>query len=307
MAEFNRFELEGFAKIAAEDYLNNGSDLNDRITGMARENEFTDHHIDRVVQMTNTFVNGELVKQARSEQRDPRVKFELASGEKVRESLNSDRVKAAELRERAELADLFDLGTPAADHGRVLDGVFGKLAGSPYQGAKSVSHEDLTRSYVFEPDRLEKVASHIDSRSIGLAQQSLETLAAEARSDLGVQKLAMAEAEQGIRDEINDQLLTGMSPASLRAVFNSAYEGQPLNDYLDGLVTKVAARLGVREGRNAFVAGSTVNADHPLMAKSAALMDCLRETAKIDRGHKKAAEAVKRARADYALAVGQGR
>jgi hypothetical protein len=307
-SSFTRFELENFAKVAAQSYLGDGADLNSTIAKMARENDFTSHHIDRVTQTANTFVNGALVKKARDQKADPRVKFDLASSEKVAGLMRGGQEKTASLRARAEIEDLYRVPARALDRERVLDGVLGKLASDPLaHEPHSVDHVELAGEYLRSPGRVEKVATVLTSASIGMALQTLESLEAQAEDAHMRRKLAMDDAERELRSEIHDQILFGAAPATVRDVIKQAGLEGHVSTYLDTLVTKVAASVGAREGGSALDERSVVNAGHPLLTKAASLSREMGEALTAKRGLDKIAGARARARHDLAAAARGGR
>jgi hypothetical protein len=296
-AQFSQFELENFSKIAAQAYLDGGVDLNDTITKLAQENDFTPHHIERVVQNTNILVNGTLVGQAREQNQDPRITFPLANASVVGDRINEPVTrKHAEYRERA-VRELYTLPPSAIDKQALLDGVLGKMVASPY-ASQSVDHMALAESFLRK-----EAAVAADAASLGLACQTLADLEHRALTDHNVRKLAMEEAEHELRDEINDQLLVGMSPATMRAVIKHANLSSATAQYVDTLVTKVAARLHQREGDNAFATTALVNHEHPLITKAASVDQLVAASARTRRGLDKIADAHRRAHIQYVHAV----
>lgn len=300
----NRFELENFAKTAAQAYLDGGVGLNETITKMAREHSFTEHHVERVAQNANILVNGALVTRARSDGDDPRVTFEMAKSADINGGLQTD--DDGDMQKAAEVIDLFKVKPQKAPN--VIDRVLGKTAADPYaQHPKSVDHMQMAEAFVREPQMAEKVAGAVDSQSLSLVCQTLEDLENNALSDHNVTKLAMSETETGLRDEIHDQLLSGMAPATVREVIKHAELNKKVADYVDKLVTKVAAKLQLREGQSAFVNGSLTNAQHPLIVKSAAVMDKVDEAVRTHRGMEKLSSAHQSARVQYRQAVREKR
>lgn len=305
-AHFNRFELEDFARRAAQAYLQGGEDLNDSITKIARENEFTSHHVDRVVQTANTMVNGALVKQAKDENADPRISFELAKSEEVVRRLASGQDKLAELRREAEVIDLFTVKKASVDTSAVVDGVLGKTAADPYANhAQSLDHMDLTKLFV--KNAADDTAKNADAQTIGRVCQNLESLEKQAKIDHSAAKNAMLDAEDDLRSEIHDQILVGMAPATVRDVIKHAELDEDVAKAIDQLITKVAADLQVREGKSAFCDRSLVNKHHPLIDKAASVKGKINEAVRVGKGLSKIAAARAAARSHYTRAVREGR
>jgi hypothetical protein len=303
-AQYNRFELETFAKSAADAYLQGGADLNDSITKMAQENEFSHHHVDRVVQNANIMVNGSLVNSARSSGQDPRVTFPLAKSAEVMNRMGSDTHKLADMRKEAEVINLFQVSPVTMDKEALLDGTVGAKAPDPYAAhAKSVDHMKLASDFVHGTAE----AKEINAASLALASRTLENLEHRALTEHSLAKEAMDLSEQELCQEINDQILYGSSPATVRDVIKNADLNKVASEFVDKLVTKVASGLQVREGTTAFVSGSLVNPEHALIQKSAAIMGHVQDAVRTKRGLDKLASAHKTAHQEYARAVREGR
>jgi len=305
---FSRFELEGFAKTAADTYLRGGQPLNDTISKLAREQQFTEHHIDRVAQAANTLVNAALVKKARKEGSDPRVRFDLADGGEIRRSLRGDRQRAVDVAKTAAVTEAFTMPRQPLDRGQVLDSVFGARAADPFAGApRSVDHGELAETYVKQEKVAAAIASRVTSASIGAALQTLETLYTQARQQTTTDKLAMDAAESDLRDQIHDTLLDGVSPATLRATIKRAGLDQRVAKYVEALVTKTAASLALREGKSALGDEAVVNVSHPLFSKAASVLKIIDKASTSFEGQKKLAKAVDAARRDFRAAASGGR
>jgi len=303
-AQFNRFELENFGKLAAHAYLDEEVSLNDTITKLAREHSLNSHQIDRVSQNANIFVNGSLVSQAKEGGTDPRVAFPLAQGDEVTKRLDANGEKIATLRKEAEVFDLFTVDRQAHDPGSVLDNVLGKMAPDPYANmAKSVDHVKLASEFVTG----DPMTGNVDTSTLGLVCQTLENLEQRALTDHSLNKVAMDDAESELRCEIHDQILYGLNPATVRDVIKNAKLDDQTAGYVDALVTKVAADLRAREGESSFCDRSLVNQNHSLMTKSASVMDMVKKTVTTRLGLEKLSAAHKASRAEYAKAVRDGR
>lgn len=303
---FNKYELENFAKIASRVYLENGTDLNETITKLAKENGLNRHHIDRVAQTANTLVNGEIVKQARSENRDPRLRFDLADGEKIAAAVNA-RVKTAEYAGVED--DLYAVARERDDVAGVVSALFGAPARDPFADhARSVSPADLTAAYVREPETVVKIASRLDSQSLALSHRDLELMTARARNQLATDKVAAEAVYMDMADEIETQILNGESPATIRDVVKRANLDQSMTEFVDTLITRTAAAIGgVREGVSKLAASDVVNTSHPLFAKTAALASVGERVSASAAGVKRLSSACKLAAAHLNAAVGAGR
>lgn len=303
--DLNRFELENLGKTAAQAYIHGGAKLNDTIAKLARDNDLSRHQIARVAESANILVNGALVSQARENGRDPRVTFPLADASAINPHPEVD--KAAELRKTAEVAELFRVRGPL-DRPRIVDGVFGKLAADPMAGyAVSRDHMAMAADFVKNAADAEARAPTTTAATLSLVCQTLDHLRQTALTDHNLAKEAADGAEYGLRAEINDQLLSGLAPATARSVIKAAGLDATTAKYVEGLVTKIASNLRLREGHSAFGAGAVVNAGHPLITKSAAIMSTVARVADTRRGLDKLATAHQLARVHYQRAVREGR
>jgi hypothetical protein len=304
--EFSKYDLEDFAKLAAKAYLDDGQDLNETITKLARENVLNSNHVDRVVQNANILVNGSLVKQALDGGRDPRIKFDKANSHAVARILSGDTVKEASAVRREKLASMFSVEPEKSRS--VIDEVVGLQAPDPYSGhAKSVDHVELAELYIKEPEKVASISGKLTSATIGLAHQTLETLESEARRRHDLDKMAMDEAEISIRNEIHDQILNGSNPATIRDVVKTAEMDLRMKKTMDSMISKVASDLRSKEGASTFVDGSGVNANHPLIKKAFAVGDLFNRAVSSKNGFDKFASAKSSAESDLKSAMREGR
>jgi len=298
-APFNRFELENFAKMAAHAYLDNNVPLNDTITKLAIEHSLNCHQIDRVSENSNILVNGTLVKKAKEQGTDPRVTFPLASRDEITLMLNEDGVKEANLKKEAEVLELFTVPKAKVNVTKIAEAVCGTIVDDPYKNLpKSVDHVKLAEDFLGG----KSIQENIDIASLNLVCQTLEDLENRATIDHASTKMAMDQAECELRDEINDQLLYGLTPATIRDVVKHAQIDSITSNYVDGLITKVAANLQMREGKSSFESSSHVNDNHPLLVKSAAVMSTVNKAVTAGRGLQKIASAHKKALKLYSAA-----
>lgn len=310
-AQFNRFELEAFARSAADAFHSGGVDLNDTITKIAHENGFTEHHVQRVVENANILVNGELVKTARARGDDPRIAFPLADSAEIwrRVSGGETRDKVAEARKEAEVFELFSVKAASPDPDRVIDGVFGPPARDPFADhAVSRDHMSLAGDFVKSAEVAEAKAKNTDAATLSLVSQTLDALAGRARTDSEVAKVAMEQAENELLVEITNQIMSeGLSPATVRDVIKAASLDGRVAEVCDRLVTKAAALGDVREGVSDFGADAIINTNHPLIVKAASLMDDVSHAVRVGTGAETFSGAARRARDAYARAVREGR
>ena len=80
----HKSELEMLAKKASSQFLEHGTSLDESILQVSSSHSLNDEQTKRVVEMTNVFVNGHLVKEAKSSGKDPRLTFKMASMEGVK-------------------------------------------------------------------------------------------------------------------------------------------------------------------------------------------------------------------------------
>ena len=303
-AQFNRFELENFAQSVADAFLQGGADLNDSITKLAQENDFTPHHVDRVVQNANILVNGALVSKARGGGEDPRVTFPMAKSASIQSRMNPGSEKTAGVRKEAEVIELFTVRKQASDHSAVLDSTVGKMAPDPYASmSKSVDHVKLASAFVTG----EAEAESVDSASLSLACQTLENLEHRALTDHSLAKEAMDLSEQTLCEEIYLQLMEGNAPATIRDVIKQAGLEDFVAEAVDKLVTKVAASIASREGTSAVTDGSLINCEHPLIKKASKITASVERAVRMRSGLDKLSSAHSQAQREYAKAVREGR
>jgi len=304
--QLNRFELENFGKMAANAYLDEGQDLNETITKLAREHELNGHQVNRVVENANILVNGALVTKAREAHEDPRVTFPLASSAQVSEALTDN--KQASLHKAAAVRKLFTVKPETVDRQRVVDGVFGKLASDPYAHEfVSRDHVAMAAGFIKDAAQTARDAETTTAATLGYVCATLASLEHQALTDHNLAKMAMDEAESVLRQEINDQILSGVAPATARDVVKAANLDKATTKYLDVLVTKIASGLRAREGQSAFVDRSLVNRQHPLIIKAAEVSKHVQTAIQSRRGLSKLSASHQAARLQYGQAVREGR
>jgi hypothetical protein len=310
MTGFNKYELELFSKKAADAFLRDGVDLDDSITALARENGFTEHHIDRVAQKANSFVNAELVKSARDTKNDPRISFKLASAADVKKRVSGQEKRAADESRAAELAlqAAFTLPRKTVDKVATVNGTFGQPVGDPMASKPvSLDPDEVASAYVKQAHVAEAVAPKVDAGTLELACQTLDTLVSRAVSDCSLAKIAAQDAEQAIWNEVTELMLSGHSPATLRDVVRVGVGDSKLAGYVDGVITAVGADVGAREGKSQLVAGAAVNGSHPLLAKIAEVIPALENRRRAERGRDLLTKAASQASADHRRAVRERR
>lgn len=310
MPGFNKYELELFSKKAADAFVRDGVDLDDTITSQAMENDFTDHHVDRVVQKANSYVNASLVKSARDAKSDPRVSFKLASAESVKSRVRGDdkKLRAEEKTAAAHRLAAFTVPAPVVDKTAAVRSAFGDMARDPMSDRPwSLDPDELVVAYVKEAHVASAVASRTDVETLNSAHQTLESMTAQARTEAMAAKIAAGEAEESLVDEIRGLMLSGNNPATLRSVVRLGAGDDKLASYVDTLITDIGVDLGVREGRSAFAPGSVVNGGHPLLAKIASVRPALEKLARVEKARDRLIKAAENARSDMAVAVRRSR
>jgi hypothetical protein len=304
--QLNRFELENFGKMAANAYLDEGQDLNETITKLAQEHDLNGHQINRVVENSNILVNGALVTKARENHEDPRVTFPLANSAQIMEALSDH--KQASLHKEAAVKKLFTVAPADIDRQRVVDGVFGKLASDPYAHEfASRDHVVMAADFVKNAAKASADAETTTAATLSYVCATLASMENRALTDHSLAKVAMDEAESELRQEINDQILSGLSPATVRDVVKAAGLDKATSKYLDVLVTKVASGLRAREGQSAFVDRSLVNKQHPLIVKAAEVSQRVQAAVQSRQGLRKLSASHQAARLHYGRAVREGR
>jgi hypothetical protein len=301
MPGFNKYELELFSKQAADAFVRDGVDLDDTITSQALENGFTDHHVDRVAQKANSFVNAALVKNARDDRSDPRVSFKLASAESIKSRAKGGHAKVAEdgRQARQALRSLFTVQRAAVDKTAAVRSAFGDTPRDPMAGERwSLDSDELAEAYVKQAHVAGVVASRSDVETVNGAFLVLDTMAKQARMDARAAQMNAETAEGEIFDEIKELILNGHNPATLRDVVCVGVGDEKLAAYVDGMITAAGAELGAREGRSSFVPGSAVNSGHPLLSKISHVLQILEKRAHVDRARDRLIKAAEAAAAD---------
>jgi hypothetical protein len=305
MANFNRYELESFAKRAAEAYLIGDKPLNDSICKIASDYSLNQDQIQRIVENSNTLVNGKLVKKARLEKSDPRVAFGRAETKEILANLksNSSSAKSDELRKNAEFSEMFKVAEPTFDHDAVLNKTLGPMV-EDYRGAQpvEVNPHDLAIDYVGGGE-LSKVASGLHHHSIKLACDRLEEVMIMAREKRAA---AMHRAEiksAELRDRISNQFHMGTSPATLRDVVKHACANPHIAQIADSMITKLAGASEFREGESVISDMTIVDINHPIVSGLRGLADDKNELDEARTVEEKVASAYRAARSDLSKAV----
>lgn len=295
----SKFELENFGQMAAQAYLQDGVDMNDTITKLAKENSLTPDQVSRVSENANIFANGALVKKAIDTNQDPRVSFTLANAAEVNKRISSPDPGADDLRKVSELRDLYTIKKQGHWN---LDEVLGHKSRDPYT-SRSLDPMALTQEFVRDPGT--KTAA--DTQTLSRVCQTLDTLYHRALTDHNLAKEAMDMTEASLSEEIRDQINAGLAPATVRDVVKAANLDEVTTRYLDTLVTKVASDLKAREGKSAFAPGSLVNAQHPLIEKAASVAKSVSFAVRTRGGLEKIASAQTGATKSYLTAVKEAR
>ena len=284
----NRFELENMGKIAAMAYLKKGANLNDTIMDMAKNNDFTDHQVCRVVENANILVNGALVKKAREEKSDPRVTFKMAEAHEIIDELKNGQRKEAVDRQRVnEIRGMFHVKKAAAEPVAIFDDVRDPYANEP----QSFDHMELARKLVSgEKHDLEKMSWP----TLSLTNQTLESLHKLASDKVEVMRLEMDDLEKRLKNEICDEMLSGHNTATIRDVVKMARLENIVERYVDETITKVACDIDTVEGKSRFSdTTDTINDNHPIFKTALAIEKRLDSSLKANVTRQKIAKAIK--------------
>lgn len=207
MPQLNKFEIEMFAKRAAQDLLEHGRDLNDSILEIAGVNDMSREQVKRIVEAANTVANGELVKRAKVTGNDPRVSFKLADSTEVfsRMIAATPEAKFAALQSEEKLASMFKVP--------VVKPVIEKTAARSEPRLSNMKSTELAAAYVQGQDVTGQsftegqLADAIDDLS------RTQTAAREKWAQLALAEgSVLASFERAVEREIH----TGLSPATIK-------------------------------------------------------------------------------------------
>jgi hypothetical protein len=309
MANFNKYELESFAKRAADAYLRESKPLNDSITKMASDMGLNQDQVQRIVENSNILVNGTLVKRARLEKSDPRITFERASGSVVKEAMDAsgDRAMAKQAQAGREFASMFKVAEAKVDNEALLDKVIGPMTPSHY-GTQSVEVDpnDLAIDYV-GGQGLAKSAEAISTHSIKLACDRLEAVMIKAREKRAHVLFAAEKTGADLKDEIRNHLASGVTPATLRDVVKHAGIDGYMQQIADIMISDVAKIAELREGDSTIGEYTLVNTDHPILAGLRKLSEAKGELDEARSVEQKVASGWRTARNDLTRVASRGR
>ncbi len=307
MTHLSRFDLEYMAKKAASEHLSSGRDLDDCIASLAGSENVSREQIKRVVESSNTFVNAELVKRAKSTGQDPRVAPEkLASSDGVFARLMGERPAAKEAHAKAvdKIANAFVVTGKKASKVSVDEAMgFGdgttKIADiRPAQ--KYASSLGLAQAYVAG---VEGDASAYSSRTLDDACGDLELLHSKANVKCA-EIVNQADDMSGVlADTVRQQMLSGTTPATLRDLVKRAKIGDKTATMADIMITKCAEEVGASEGTTQIVADTLISRDHAFFVGLTEIDKLWKEAEARDGLRDKIASAEGRARADWARSV----
>lgn len=275
MASLNKFEIESFAKRAAQDFLSSGRNLNESVAEMAGSGDWNREQIKRVVEATNTIVNGALVKKAKAEKSDARITFAMADSVKIGAILIADmpEAKIAAQKNVDRLSSMFIV--PLQDTKAAAELLKTAHNQSSFQPVRRVSPEPgvyLGQRYLQGDDvsawdwTLGQVADAVEALSevSKMASQSWAALDNDEQAVLA-----------GLAREAETQMHAGMTPATIKHVIDSdMVAALPEHRKIAAeVIDAVAQELGRDQGRNQIDPGSIIDGQHPLIAHVHGLVD----------------------------------
>jgi hypothetical protein len=267
-------ELESFAKQASAKFINNGVSLDEAVFEVASVNSLNDEQTKRVIGYTNTFVNNELVKQAKAHGKDPSIHFPMASAEGVKTASKKigGHAKTASKKSDAEfdifgsdpvekVASMFEVPEAEMSNEEVMTKVAGAASTAP-----TLSHLDenvLTEAYIkgttlqghyFLPSQMEAAARNVQT-TMEFAKQAQAGLDHEI--ELGLAAL---------KDTVHDLMLDGTTIASLKHI--AATEN--MSKTASAVIHDVNIEQGIDvermgEGKNQVEAGAIIDPRHPFI------------------------------------------
>lgn len=297
MAQLTKFEIEMFAKRAAQEFIEHNRDMDDAIFEYAGANDLNREQIKRVVEAANTMANGELVKRAKASGGDPRVSFKLADSTRVfsRMIAESPEAKVAHERKVSTLSAMFVV--PETKPQRE------KVASAPRAKMSEMSGPELAAAYV----RGENVEGQMFT--VGQLADACDDLA-RLQAVSSEKWAALAEAEESVlRDlarAVDDELHSGTSPATIKA---AAARSPACDFHIKAACDVVAARareMERAEGVNKIAAHTIVDERSPVIVDTCALMliDAARDAVLM--ASEKVADAQARAHGDLMSAHAAG-
>jgi len=265
MSSFNRFELDGFAKRAAGAFCQGSMPLNNTIASIAEDQGLNPDQVQRVVESANALVNGWAVKQARDGGSDPRVTFERADSEAILEAIRASGMpaKIAADRQRAQVEDMFTVKEGAVDGMSVMDAVL-PAVDNPYGSRPmDVNPEALAIDYC----GAQELRKHADGISIHSLERACEVLD-EVRKHARIENANIHESADNLharlRENIHEQLMNGVSPASVRDAVKKAGLDPKLRIAVDEVITKQAMASEIPEGVSEITDQTIIETGHPL-------------------------------------------
>lgn len=289
MAQLTKFEIEMFAKRAAQELIEHGRDMNDTIFECAGVNDLNREQIKRVVEAANTFANGELVKRAKANNSDPRISFKLADSTRVFSRMigETPTAKLAHERKVSELASMF----VAPEKKPTIE----KVASAPAPKLSEMDGVGLAAAYVRGADLSGQ------SFTLGQIADACDDLARlQAVSNEKWAQLAEAE-EVVIRDlvsAVDEELHAGTSPATIKAAVSRAPACEIHVKAACEIVDARARELEKREGVNKIAQGTIVDERSPVIVSTCALMLIDAERGAVIGASEKVADAQERAHGD---------
>jgi hypothetical protein len=262
MPSLSRFDLEFMAKRAASDYLQNGRDLDDCISALAGESGATREQVQRIVETANTFVNANLVKQAKADNQDPRISFKLANADDIMAKLMGERPAAKLAHDKGvqKLASVFHVDAPK--HALSVTESMGFSEAKVADVRPRQTYESPTKLALAYVQGQVADATQFSPRTLGDACIELASL----RDNANVKCAAVVNQADDLAGSLSrlvtDLMNDGTTPATLRDLMKRAKVSGRAVSFADAMITKCASATATREGTTQIVADTLITRDH---------------------------------------------
>lgn len=302
-------ELEYIAKQASSLYISHGTDLSTSIFQLSSQSGLNHEQTKRVVEMTNSIVNADLVKEAKRMGHEPNLHFKTAKIEDVVRLRNAhapdDQEALSKMASMFIVPDLVGRDN-GYDMSKVADVVDTRVVLSDMDVAELAGaylHDEIADGQSFTVESFDD------------ACQFLEEVVKEASVAQELNVADMQDAARDLRFTVVDLIRDGTTPATLKKIAGDKHHGN-----VDMLVTLARQDLGLADkkktataigfsdiedagdGESQMADGAIVMPDHPFVMGLSRVDALLAESEKLAKAKGKAADALKRARKDYQAA-----